>query len=209
MSSQATPVVALVGATEPGNIGTVARAMKNFGFSDLRLIDPPELPKDGTAYGFAAGAREDVLPEARETTMARLTESHLTVGFTAITNETASKHIRYPYFTPNELTDELARVDSPVALVFGREASGLTNAELAQLDIVSAIPASPTYPVLNLGQAATIVLYELQSLALDRSQLPDRTVHRAEEAAIERLYDQIEAYLVAIGHPEEKRDKTM
>ncbi|MEF8901009.1 MAG: TrmH family RNA methyltransferase, partial [Halovenus sp.] len=56
--------VAIVDAETPGNVGTVARSMKNFGLSDLLLVDPPALDPDGEAYGFAGQAREDVLPNA-------------------------------------------------------------------------------------------------------------------------------------------------
>jgi len=93
--------------------------------------------------------------------------------------------------------------------VFGRERVGLTNAELAQIDEICSIPANADYPVLNLGQAATITLYELRSLTLDETQLPDLERVRAPEPTVDRLYDQWAALLEEINRPEEKRDKTM
>ena len=201
------PAVAVVDAETPGNVGTIARSMKNFGFSDLLLVDPPPLSPDGEAYGFAGHAREDVLPNAREVTFEHLVESYHTVGTTAITNENATKHRRFPFVTPAELREDLARVEAPVALVFGREGTGLSNDEIARLDRVCTVPASPEYPVMNLGQAATVVLYELRSLALDDDHLPDVERERADEAEIERLYDRFDALLAAIDHPEEKRAK--
>ena len=201
------PAVAVVDAETPGNVGTIARSMKNFGFSDLLLVDPPPLSPDGEAYGFAGHAREDVLPNAREVTFEHLVESYHTVGTTAITNENATKHRRFPFVTPAELREDLARVEAPVALVFGREGTGLSNDEIARLDRVCTVPASPEYPVMNLGQAATVVLYELRSLALGDDHLPDVAQERADEAEIERLYDRFDALLAAIDHPEEKRAK--
>ncbi|PSQ58858.1 RNA methyltransferase [Halobacteriales archaeon SW_7_71_33] len=201
------PAVAVVDAETPGNVGTIARSMKNFGFSDLLLVDPPPLSPDGEAYGFAGHAREDVLPNAREVSFEHLVESYHTVGTTAITNENATKHRRFPFVTPAELREDLARVEAPVALVFGREGTGLSNDEIARLDRVCTVPASPEYPVMNLGQAATVVLYELRSLALDDDHLPDVERERADEAEIERLYDRFDALLAAIDHPEEKRAK--
>ena len=62
-------VVVVVEPETPGNVGTIARAMKNFGIYDLRLVNPPQLDPDGEAYGFAVHAREDVLPNATETTL--------------------------------------------------------------------------------------------------------------------------------------------
>jgi len=170
---RAPPAVAIVDAKTSGNVGTIARAMKNFGFEDLLLVDPPYLGRDSEAYGFAGHAREDVLPDARELTFDDLAAEFHTVGFTAITNEDATSHTRFPFRTPAELGESLADVDAPTALVFGRERVGLTNDELAQLDEVAAIPASADYPVMNLGQAATVALYELRDLAMSETQLPD------------------------------------
>jgi len=146
--------------------------MKNFGFEDLLLIDPPTLDPDGEAYGFAGHAREDVLPNADEISFDSLVENYHTIGCTAVTNEDDHSHMRFPYSTPAELADRLPTVESPTALVFGRERVGLTNAELAQIDEICSIPANADYPVLNLGQAATITLYELRSLTSTRRSCP-------------------------------------
>jgi tRNA (cytidine32/uridine32-2'-O)-methyltransferase len=209
MSDRDPPAVAVVDAATSGNIGTIARAMKNFGFEDLLLVDPPYLGRDSEAYGFAGHAREDILPNARELSFEELTSEYHTVGFTAITNEDATKHVRFPFRTPAELGDSLADVDAPTALVFGRERVGLTNDELAAIDEVASIPASADYPVMNLGQAATVALYELRDLAMDETQLPDVERHRAAEADIEQFYDHAEEFLDAVDYPEEKRDKAM
>ncbi|WP_331233612.1 RNA methyltransferase [Natronorarus salvus] len=202
------PTVCVVGAKTPGNVGTIARAMKNFGFSELLLVDPPELAEDGEAYGFAGHAREDVLPNAEEIAFEELVTGYHTVGFTATTNEDATKHVRYPFSTPAELRDRLAALDAPTALVFGRERIGLTNEEFARIDEVCSIPANPEYPVLNLGQAATVALYELRDLALSRDQLPP-TYDRADEREIEQLYTNVDSLLRAIEYPEGKRPKTI
>ncbi|MFB6083007.1 MAG: RNA methyltransferase [Halorientalis sp.] len=199
--------VAVVGATEPGNVGTIARAMKNFGLSELLLVDPPDLDPEGEAYGFAGQAREDVLPEARELTFDELCNGYHTVGTTAVTNEDATKHVRYPFLRPAELADELAGIEADTAVVFGRERVGLTNDELARMDQVCSIPASDDYPVLNLGQAATVVLYELRELTVEETQHPDERHERADQTAVEGLHDQFGEFLADIGHPEEKRAK--
>lgn len=199
--------VAVVGAETPGNVGTIARAMKNFGLSDLLLVDPPDLDPDGEAYGFAGQAREDILPAAREVDFDFLVEKFHTAGCTAVTNEDAGKHVRYPFETPAELADSLDGVGTDVCLVFGRESSGLTNDELARLDRVCSIPASAGYPVLNLGQAATVLLYALRNRTVEETQLPEAD-HSADPAAVEGLHDQFADFLVALGHPKEKRAKT-
>lgn len=205
------PAVAVVDAQSPGNVGTIARAMKNFGFEDLLLVDPPDLDPDGEAYGFAGHAREDVLPNATELTFDELVSGYHTIGCTAVTNEDDRSHVRFPFSTPAELATRLPTVEADTALVFGRERVGLTNDELARIDEICSIPANAEYPVLNLGQAATITLYELRSLTLssEETQLPDVERVRAPEPTLERLYDQWAALLEELNHPEEKRAKTM
>ncbi|MDS0299074.1 RNA methyltransferase [Halogeometricum sp. S1BR25-6] len=204
-----TPIVVVVEPETPGNVGTIARAMKNFGLTDLKLVNPPELEPDGEAYGFAGHAREDVLPNAEEVTFEEIVDAYHTVGTTAITNEDSRKHVRYPFKTPVEVRESLETVDTKTALVFGREGRGLNNDELARLDEVCSIPASGEYPVLNLGQAATVLFYELRSLTVAETQLPDVERDRAEEGDIERFYDNFGSFLERVEHRDHKRPKTM
>ncbi|MFC7073913.1 RNA methyltransferase [Halovenus rubra] len=199
--------VAVVDAETPGNVGTIARAMKNFGLSELVLVDPPSLDPDGEAYGFAGRAREDILPNATEITFDSLVENYYTIGCTATTNEDPQSHVRYPAMTPDELPDHLSGVDSDIAIVFGRERVGLVNDELARIDALCSIPASEEYPSLNLGQAATVICYELRSLTVQSTQHPDKLHERVAESELERLHDQFESYLVAVDHPKPKRNK--
>jgi len=200
--------VAVVGAETPGNVGTIARSMKNFGLSELLLVDPPELDPDGEAYGFAGHAREDVLPNAETVAFEHLVENFYTVACTATTNQDARRHVRYPFVRPAELESELSGLSADVCIVFGRERIGLTNEELAELDRVCSIPASEEYPVLNLAQAATVVLYELRGLAVGETQHPPEAHERAAEHEIEGLHATFGEYLRAVGHPEEKIEKT-
>ena len=205
---QQNPIVVVVEPETPGNVGTIARAMKNFGLSDLKLVDPPELDPDGEAYGFAGHAREDVLPNAEEVTFDEIVENYHTVGCTAITGEDSRRHVRFPFKTPVELRDSLATVETHTALVFGREGRGLHNREIERLDEICSIPASGEYPVLNLGQAATILLYELRELTVEATQLPDVDHVRAAEPDIERFYDYFAGFLDAQNYNERKQDKT-
>lgn len=200
--------VAVVGAETPGNVGTVARAMKNFGFSTLLLIDPPPLDPNGEAYGFAGHARDDILPNATTISFDDLVRTYHTVGFTAITNESAASHVRFPFTTPHELAGNLDTAGD-VALVFGRERIGLTNDELARVDEICSIPANADYPTLNLGQAATIALYELRSIGLEDTQHPDRDAHLAAPEDVEAFHDHFASFLTELEYPAEKHDKTM
>lgn len=201
------PVVVIVDPQTPGNIGTTARAMKNFGFEDLILVNPPELDPRGEAYGFAGQAREDILPNHTTATLDEVIENYFTVGFTAVTNEDDRKHVRFPFVTPNELADELQEVGARTALMFGREDVGLTNDELARLDRICSIPASGEYPVLNLGQAATIVLYELRGIGIEETQHPDKEIYRADEEMVERFHGFFSDFLEIIEYSEERHSK--
>jgi TrmH family RNA methyltransferase len=202
------PVVVVVDPETPGNVGTIARAMKNFGLSELKLVNPPVLREDGEAYGFAGHAREDVLPNAEAVAFEEIVGNYHTVGTTAITNDDSRRHVRFPFKTPAEVRESLETVDARTALVFGREGTGLDNDELAALDEVCSIPASAEYPVLNLGQAATILLYELRTLTVAETQLPDVDRERADEAAIDRFYDFFGTFHRSVESREHKREKT-
>jgi TrmH family RNA methyltransferase len=206
--TMSTIAVAVVDAETPGNVGTIARSMKNFGLSELYLVDPPELDPEGEAYGFAGHAREDVLPNAETVPFEYLVENFYTVACTATTNQDATSHVRYPFVEPADLPGELGGIDADICIVFGRERVGLTNEELADLDRVCSIPASGEYPVLNLAQAATVVLYELRALTVESTQHPEDHHERAAEHEIEGLYATFSEYLHDIGHPEEKIKKT-
>lgn len=200
--------IAVVDAETPGNIGAIARSMKNFGFSDLLLVDPPELDPNGEAYGMAGHARTDILPNATIIPFETLTEDYVTVGFTAYPGQTDAKHIRYPFFTPNELAAKLESITEPTAVVFGRESTGLQNNELESIDMICSIPASHEYPVLNLAQAATIALYELRTLSTTQSQHPARQP-RATSEDLELFYEHFDTTLNQLDYPTEKHDKTI
>ena len=201
--------IVLVGAQTPGNIGTAARAMKNFGFSKLLLVDPPILSRDGDAYGFAGQARDDILPNRKIVSFDHIVENYHTIAFTAITNQSGSKHMRFPFLTTQNLLQEVSKSSGPIALVFGRERIGLTNNEIAKLDQICSIPASPIYPTLNLGQAVTIVLYELSPLYLSESQHPDPKPNLATPLELENFYTHFSSLLLTLNYPSHKYDKTL
>ncbi|HPM41375.1 MAG TPA: TrmJ/YjtD family RNA methyltransferase [bacterium] len=147
--------VVLVGAAGDANIGAAARAMKNFGLSDLRLVSCcPHLTK--AAYMYAVDAR-DLLESARpfSTLDEALSDRSLAVAFT----RRAGK-MRRRRMTVSELPGWVAKRGG-LALVFGREDKGLTNDEVRRCDAVVAIPSSPALPSLNLAQSVLVAAYEL------------------------------------------------
>ncbi|XGI84176.1 RNA methyltransferase [Halorutilales archaeon Cl-col2-1] len=200
--------VVLVDPETPGNVGTAARAVKNFGFDELLVVDPPGIEEGDEAYGFAQDA-DDVLRSRRSVGFDEVVESYYTVGFTATTGS-PKQHARFPYTTPEEIRYEIEDLDAKVALVFGRESTGLTNEEIGRLDRVCSIPANPEYPSLNLGQAVTVALYEMRkSQEDDNDNERQKQRHdRADDEYIERFHTVFGDLLAAVDHPEGRREKT-
>jgi tRNA (cytidine32/uridine32-2'-O)-methyltransferase len=148
----------LIGTTHPGNIGAVARAMKNMGLSRLCLVRPKLFPS-AEATARASGA-DDLLEHARvcDTLDEALAGCRLVVGTSA-----RLRTVEWPRLDPRQcarrLLDEAPHGD--VALLFGRESSGLSNEELDRCHYLVHIPANPEYSSLNIAQAAQILAYEL------------------------------------------------
>lgn len=194
--------VVLVGTTHPGNIGAAARAIKTMGLHALHLVAPAVYPHaDATAR--ASGA-DDVLAGARvvETLEDALVGCGLVVGASA-----RSRTIAWPTVEPREcalIARDTAAAGSSVALVFGRERTGLTNHELERCHYLVHIPSNPDYSSLNLAAAVQILAYELRMAGRSGeaavgaadfvSEHPPAT---ADE--LEGLYAHLEQTLVEIG----------
>jgi TrmH family RNA methyltransferase len=142
------------------SIGFVARAMKNFGLSNLHVVNPIAiLGPNGRMRG---GHAQDVLDSIVEHSSLEeaLEGLDLSIGTTAQKSYVPSNLVRKP-MTPKELGTVVKSQAGTIGIVFGREGTGLTNAELSQCDATLTIPASSEYPTLNLSHAAAIVFYEL------------------------------------------------
>ena len=150
----------LVYPEKEGNIGSIARSMKNFGLLDLCLVSP-QVPIGDEAYRYSTRGRE-ILEQARffKALPEALHDADLVVGSTAIASRSTSNLLRIT-ITPEELSRRLTETTGPVALLFGRESSGLTNSELRLCNIIVSVPACDDYNVLNVATAASIIFYEL------------------------------------------------
>ena len=153
------PVVVLVESQLGENIGSVARAMANFGLSRLRLVKPQQGWPNERARVMASGA-DRILDEAElfETLAEAIADCHFVMASTARTHDQAK---------PVVGAEEAARIAAPriaegqtVALVFGRERNGLENDEVGLADAILTLPVVPAFASLNLGQAVVIVGYE-------------------------------------------------
>lgn len=153
--------IVLVQTSHPGNIGGVARAMKNMRLSELSLVQPQLYPHPD-ANARASGA-DDVLQNAR--VCASLDQA--LSGCAVVVGASARiRRLKWPQLTPRECAQLVLRHcanDEPVAVVFGREHSGLTNEELERCQYLVHIPSNPQYSSLNLAAAVQLIAYEIHS----------------------------------------------
>ena len=158
----------LVETESDGNIGSIARVMKNFGYSRLILFNPQKDPLSTYAHGFAQKGF-DVIQNARivystnedslEELKTLLQQFDIVIGTSA--KGYSYKNIkRIPIFL-NDLDLTFLSEKTKVAIVFGRESTGLTNDEVGLMDFLIKIPVEETYPTLNISQALGIVAYHL------------------------------------------------
>ena len=178
------------------NIAAVVRAMKNFGLRDLRLVQPAEY--DTFRIEGIAHKTSDVLKRVAQydTLEAALADCRFVVGFTA-RGRTAKHNVARPREAMPEIVAMAER--GRVALVFGREDKGLSNAALDRCDRAITIPTNPAHSSLNLAQAFCVAAYELflhraelPPLKAPRKQAPPAT-HAAVEDAVASAEDALDA----------------
>ena len=191
--------IVLVETSHTGNMGSVARAMKTMGLTNLWLVNPLVKP-DSQAIALAAGA-SDVIGNAQivDTLDEALAGCSLVVGTSA-----RSRTLPWPMLDPREcgLKSIAEGQHAPVALVFGRERVGLTNDELQKCHYHVAIAANPEYSSLNLAMAVQVIAYEVRMAWLATQE---KEVEPKEETAyplvddLERFYGHLEQTLLSTG----------
>ena len=152
--------VVLLEPEKPGNIGAIARSMRNFDLNDLWIINP-KTKIDGEAEAYAMRGLQ-ILESARiaQTLDEALKDIQVVVGTSSVAARSSSNLPRVA-ITPKQLAERVSSTRGSIALVFGRESSGLTNEELESCDFMVTIPASHDYNVLNVATAASIMFYEV------------------------------------------------
>lgn len=186
--------IVLVGTTHPGNIGAAARAMKTMGLERLYLVAPARFP-DAEATARASGA-DDVLASAVVCgdLAAALSGCSLVFGASA-----RRRTLAWPEVDARECARQASAHAGEVALVFGREHSGLSNPELDHCHALVHIPANPEYSSLNLASAVQLVTYEVRMAAAAPEPAPQAGEALASSEDVERFYAHLEQTLVAIG----------
>ena len=196
--------IVLVEPSHPGNIGAVARAMKNMALSDLVLVRPKIYPHaEATARASGAG---DLLQRAR--VLDTVTAAVADCGFVAATTSRSRDH-NFPALDLHEAAVRIFEksASSPVAVLFGAERTGLTNEELALAHLLIRIPANPDYPSLNLSMAVQLLTYELFRAAgspASSRPLSEPAVPPANGADMERFY----AHLAQVMEEIDFKDRT-
>ena len=148
--------IVLVRPRDPNNIGAAARAMKNFGFTDLAVVTPHPPVWDEVVSAVNA---LDVLTNAR--VCASLTEAVSDCDLVIGTSDHRRVARKQSIYTPRVLSQQLQTTSYQLALVFGSEKTGLSNDDLSHCHRVMSIPTTPDCPSMNLGQAVAICCYEL------------------------------------------------
>ncbi|MHC1567139.1 MAG: RNA methyltransferase [Candidatus Syntropharchaeia archaeon] len=190
--------IVLVEPKYEGNIGSIARVMKNFGFTDLFLVNPPELGNDARIWASHAS---DVISCCKifKSLDDALKGSNIVVG---TTSKTGKEAVRTPIISPKELREKIEGKEGIVSILFGREDVGLYNRELARCDIVVRIPTSHEYPVMNVSHAVTIILYELRDVESKNLKIAGRN-------DIDLLLDHYRRLFDEIRYPTHKKEKTL
>ena len=185
--------IVLIETSHPGNIGAVARAMKNMGLRELHLVNPREFPHS-EAIARASGA-DDLLDGAivHTSMQSAVADCGLVIGTSA-----RQRHIPFVPVEPRECAQmavSKAHEGNPVALVFGTERTGLTNTELALCGHLVTIPTSDVYSSLNVAMAVQIIAYEVRLAARESMPASQRDEPLASQVEMERFYEHLQLVL--------------
>jgi TrmH family RNA methyltransferase len=189
--------IVLVDTTHPGNIGATARAMKTMSQKNLRLVNPLHFPS-AEASARAAGA-DDILARSQQfkSLEEAVKDCDLVIGTSA-----RIRGIPWPMVLPSECAKKISEgIYSSVAIVFGRESSGLSNEELQLCNLVLKIPANSEYDSLNLAAAVQIICYEIYLLNsnTDSIEFKQNNLPFINQEKMEQFYLHLEACLTQIG----------
>jgi len=203
--------ITLVRTSHSGNIGSAARAMKTMGLTQLGLVEPDNFPAE-EANWMASGAT-DILDQARvyQSVSEAVADKTIVIG-----TSSRSRRIPTPQLTPSECATLISQLPEhqSVAIIFGREASGLDNKALDLCHYHLSVPANPEYPVMNLAMTVQVVCYEIRQALLSvkakdlmpsaqqpRLPLPevDWDIALASHEDLERFFSHLNSTLIQLG----------
>lgn len=144
--------------SNPGNLGAIARVMKNFDFKELVLINPKVNHLGREALDRATHAKS-ILKNAKVNDFSYLKKFDYLIATTAMIG--SDYNIPRTPLTPKKLAEKISKVKGKIGILIGREGIGLNNEEIKKCDFVVTIPSSKKYPTMNVSHAVSIILYEL------------------------------------------------
>ena len=201
--------VALMEPEYPDNLGYIARAMKNFDFNKLILINP-KAKKDSVNAFMKAKYAKDVLEKAIIMRDMQELKQHFdyVIGTTAVLG-TDYNIPRLP-LSPETFAEKIAGIRGNICILLGRDGSGLTNKEIGQCDFLVTIPTSRKYKTLNIAHAAAIIFYEIAK----RSNAETITSHikpitAKEKEVIMKLVDEVIASKRFVTEERKKTQRDM
>jgi len=188
--------IVLVNTSHPGNIGAVARAMKNMGLTELYLVAPKEFPSERAVW--RAASADDLLATAKvvESVAEAVKDCSLVVGTSA-----RDRRIPWPMVNPRECGQRMIKeaAHHQVAVVFGREDRGLTNEELHKCNYHVHIPTNQEYSSLNLAMAVQVICYELRMAMDEPSEISEEwDMPLADQEGVELLFGHLEKVMVEV-----------
>ena len=208
-----------------GNIGAVARAMKNFDVTELKMViqKAEEASGSGNEIGANVGSADGpITEEARKRAVhaqdiltnaqvfpsfdEAIEDLDLKIATTGVVPDNQKRHLR-SHLELGEFVERAWEFDGKVGLIFGRENFGLLNPEIEKCDIVLSIPTSEAYPILNLSHAVSTVLYHV-FIEGRKHRGESRPKRDASDEDRERLFERIDTMLERVNFPEHKRANT-
>lgn len=178
-----------------GNIGATARAIKTCGFKHLVLVNP-QIDMTQPEVEWMAHRSEEIIHEAKtfSTFDEAISDKRLVIATTQ-----RKRHFRFPFYSPGEVSEKIGEIaiTHPVAIVFGREKTGLTNEELLQCHLHSTILTATQNPALNLAQSVMIyahTIFRLQNVGTSRY-----TYDLASQNELEKFYIHLQESIKKVG----------
>ncbi len=184
--------VIVVEPKNPGNLGAIARLMKNFGLDDLAVVNTNRIPSEDS---FRSMKGSQILANCKmvETLEEAVRGLEFIVGTSGVKSDSPKEVLRN-YMEPREFVRMSSRIKGKVGIILGREDIGLTNEELGICDFFVHIPANEGYPILNVSSAAAILFYEIfggektkKAETVTRMEY-DRLIERFKESLVENRY---------------------
>ncbi|WP_456471692.1 TrmJ/YjtD family RNA methyltransferase [Methanocaldococcus sp.] len=196
-------IVILVNPKYGGNVGSVARVMKNFGFKELRIVGSRDIIND-EAKMMAMHAKE-ILEKAKfyETFDEAIKDLDFIIATSGARG--GDRNLKRVPITPRELANKVFEVKGKIGLVFGREDDGLYNEELDKCDLLVSIPTSDEYPIMNLSHAVAVILYELYISKVE-NKFQDINIREASKEDKELLIKKFNEFIDKKDIPEHKKE---